>query len=129
MGWIFVTAFHPEGTRLAIAGRRGRLTLWELPQTGTPVRLARIPRYRATAAFNADGSLLAAGHREGVGLWRPGEYAKPAAHLPGRFPVIALAFHPARQAVVGGGLDGSIALWSYDLTSPSFDTAQGTNTT
>ncbi|RSN05744.1 hypothetical protein DMB42_27815 [Nonomuraea sp. WAC 01424] len=126
VGWIFVTALDPGGGRLAIAGRWARLTLWDLPDAGPPVRRARVPLYGYTAAFDADGSLLAAGHRRGVGLWRPAGVPELVTHLPGAFPVTAVAFHPARRAVIGGGLDGSLALWTLDHVAPGIPTGSTT---
>ncbi|MGV9816917.1 hypothetical protein [Nocardia xishanensis] len=130
VGWIFVTAIHPSGSVLAISGRFSRYTLWSMPEIGPPLRHARIRRYGYTAAFSADGALLATGHRKGIGLWNPADLGNPKliAHLPSPFPVTAVAFHPLEDAVIGGGIDGSVAVWKFEEVIPAVpDTASSDN--
>ncbi|MET8453743.1 hypothetical protein [Streptomyces sp. NPDC005209] len=129
VGWIFATAFHPGGGLLAVAGRSGHHTLWSVPRTGPPVRQARIARYGYTAAFSTDGALLATGHPKGAGLWNHADPSHPEliAHIPSTFAVTAVAFHRT-DAVIGGGLDGSLAVWKLDDLIPAVSDAASSDT-
>jgi hypothetical protein len=69
-GEVFAVAFHPDGTRLATAGRDGAVWLWDLARGDEVVRLPGHKSYVWSLAFNRDGTTLASGSGDAtVRLW------------------------------------------------------------
>ena len=67
---VFAVAFHPDGTRLATAGRDGAVWLWDLARGEAVVRLPGHKSYVWSLAFSPDGATLASGSGDGtVRLW------------------------------------------------------------
>ncbi len=67
---VFAVAFHPDGTRLATAGRDGAVWLWDLARGEEVVRLAGHTSYVWSLAFSPDGATLASGSGDAtVRLW------------------------------------------------------------
>jgi WD40 repeat protein len=67
---VFAVAFHPDGTRLATAGRDGPVWLWDLPRGEALVRLPGHKSYVWSLDFSPDGTTLASGSGDGtVRLW------------------------------------------------------------
>jgi hypothetical protein len=67
---VFAVAFHPDGTRLAAAGRDGAVWLWDLARAEAVVRLPGHKGYVWSLAFNPDGTTLASGSEDAtVRLW------------------------------------------------------------
>ena len=67
---VFAVAFHPDGTRLATAGRDGAVWLWDLARGETVVRLPGHKSYVWSLAFSPDGATLASGSGDStVRLW------------------------------------------------------------
>ena len=68
---VFAAAFHPDGTRLATAGRDRAVWLWDLARGEEVARLPGHTSYVWSLAFSPDGATLASGlgrlHR--VRLW------------------------------------------------------------
>ena len=67
-----LAAFHPDGERIALVGRDGRVQLWNI-EAGTP-ESERFPggfpgAEAALLAFSPDGGVIAAGHPWGLRLW------------------------------------------------------------
>jgi hypothetical protein len=63
-------AFHPDGTRLATAGRDRAVCLWDLARGEEVARLQRHTSYVWTLAFSPDGMTLASGSGDfRVRLW------------------------------------------------------------
>jgi WD40 repeat protein len=67
---VYAVAFHPDGTRLATAGRDGAVWLWDLGRGEDVVRLPGHKSYVWSLAFNKDGTTLASGSGDTtVRLW------------------------------------------------------------
>ena len=67
---IFAAAFHPDGTRLATAGRDQAILLWDLARGEEVARLPGHRSYVWSLAFSPDGTTLASGSGDfTVRLW------------------------------------------------------------
>jgi WD40 repeat protein len=120
-GWVYATAFDTTGDTLAVAGKYDAVTLWSVPDLGTPRRVARLKKDAAfTAAFSADGHLLATGHRQGAAIWDTTDLAAPVLlrRFSGYGPMATAEFHPAGGVLVTGGITGSLVAWRLDAVNP-----------
>ena len=67
---VFAVAFHPDGTRLATAGRDRAVWLWDLSRGEEVARLPGHTSYVWSLAFSPDGATLASGSGDTtVRLW------------------------------------------------------------
>jgi len=67
---VFAAAFHPDGTRLATAGRDRAIWLWDLARGEEVARLQGHTDYVWSLAFSPDGTTLASGSGDfTVRLW------------------------------------------------------------
>jgi WD40 repeat protein len=67
---VYAVAFHPDGSRLASAGRDGAVWLWDLARGEAVVRLSGHKSYIWSLAFSPDGATLASGSGDTtVRLW------------------------------------------------------------
>jgi WD40 repeat protein len=67
---VFTAAFHPDGTRLASAGRDRAIWLWDLATGHDVARLPGHTNYVFSLAFSPDGKSLISGSGDGtVRLW------------------------------------------------------------
>ena len=67
---VYAAAFHPQGTRLATAGRDRTVWLWDLARGEPVVRLPGHAMYVWSLAFSPDGKTLASGSGDQtVRLW------------------------------------------------------------
>ncbi len=67
---VFAAAFHPDGTRLATAGRDRAVWLWDLARGEEVARLPGHTSYVWSLAFSPDGATLASGSGDfTVRLW------------------------------------------------------------
>ena len=67
---VFAVAFHPDGTRLATAGRDRAVWLWDLARGEEVARLPGHTSYVWSLAFSPDGATLASGSGDfTVRLW------------------------------------------------------------
>jgi WD40 repeat protein len=67
---VFAVAFHPDGTRLATAGRDRAIWLWDLARGEEVARLPGHTGYVWSLAFSPDGATLASGSGDfTVRLW------------------------------------------------------------
>jgi hypothetical protein len=67
---VFVVAVHPDGTRLATAGRDGAIRVWDTARGREVARLTGHKSYVWSLAFDRDGATLASGSGDAtVRLW------------------------------------------------------------
>jgi hypothetical protein len=67
---VFAAAFHPDGTRLATAGRDRAIWLWDLARGEDVARLQGHASYVWSLAFSPDGATLVSGSGDStVRLW------------------------------------------------------------
>ena len=67
---VFTAAFHPDGTRLASAGRDRAVWLWDLGRGEDVARLPGHTTFVWSLAFSPDGTTLASGSGDNtVHLW------------------------------------------------------------
>ena len=67
---VFAAAFHPDGSRLATAGRDRAVWLWDLATGEEVARLPGHTSYVWSLAFSPDGNTLASGSGDfTVRLW------------------------------------------------------------
>jgi WD40 repeat protein/predicted Ser/Thr protein kinase len=67
---VFAAAFHPDGTRLATAGRDRAIWLWDLNRGEEVARLTGHTSYIWSLAFSPDGKTLVSGSGDStVRLW------------------------------------------------------------
>src|SRR5438876_913546 len=62
---VFAAAFHPDGTRLATAGRDRAIWLWDLTKDEEVARLPGHTSYVWSLAFSPDGKTLVSGSGDG----------------------------------------------------------------
>jgi eukaryotic-like serine/threonine-protein kinase len=67
---VYAVAFHPDGTRLATAGRDGTVWLWDVARGTEVVRLPGHKSFVWSLAFSPNGATLASGSGDAtVRLW------------------------------------------------------------
>jgi WD40 repeat protein len=67
---VYALAYHPDGTRLATAGRDGAVSLWELTRGEEVARLPGHKSFVWSLAFSPDGATLASGSGDStIHLW------------------------------------------------------------
>jgi WD40 repeat protein len=122
--WVLCLAFSPDGKQLVSGGYDENLILWEvagtkkvleLPQKPPPDPKAPPPGKVVwwSAAFSADGKMLAVGGSDGViQLVNPadGKIIRP---IPGHSSsVTGLAFHPSGTVLISASRDRTVRLWN-----------------
>ncbi|MEU7576054.1 caspase family protein [Streptomyces sp. NPDC041068] len=117
--WVNEVAFSADGGMLVSAGDDGAVRLWN-PRTGKPLRsIVAHENGVASAAFSADGALLATagsaldpGDDQTVRLWDPATGQRIRSVEAGREGFWKLAFSPGGTALAGASTEGAVRLWN-----------------
>ncbi len=105
--------FHPDGSRL-LAFIGDEAELWDLDPGGDRIELpeARFQSWETSAAFSADGALLAVGHKRGEArIWTVASLDRPFLVAGHADDVTAVAFNPAGSRLVTASKDGTARIW------------------
>lgn len=111
--------FSPDGSRLATAGKDGRVLIWD---TDTGQLFAELRGHKAgvgAIAWSADGRFVASGDSLGRALlWDPDAEGALTA-LPGHTAAVTtVAFSPRGDRISVGAADGTLRTWSLARLLP-----------
>jgi WD40 repeat protein len=123
-GGYFAVARNPKSDEVAVGGEEGLIRYYSIykKQARTMNRedynllrtYQKMPEPIYTLAFSPDGSMLAAGCRNGeVWVFKTGDTAPVLQLKPGAGTVHTLAWDPVAPVLAVGGFDGSVIL--YDM--------------
>jgi WD40 repeat protein len=96
-----LVAFHPDGRRVAVVDRRGRLRLWDFERNrwhGATFPRGFPPRETDLLAFSADGSIVAAATEDTLSFHDVDRWAPLGQVTLANFGSLRLSFDPARGA-------------------------------
>ena len=126
-GPLHVAAFSPDSARIATASNDGVLRMWDAAapgETDAPlafVDFGSVSNHVLGVGFNPDGSLLAAGTRDGrVRLFEVGEDTlQPRGEPFGAFTaqVNAVAFGPRGEEIAAGSSDTTVRVFDVATTA------------
>lgn len=114
---------HPQGGGLAFCPTLDHISVWDLRRGGLVRRLKGAEGAAAVGrvtqvALNRDGSLVAAGHSDGVVRLYVAADGELKVSLAGhRGSVTAASFGPSGSLLATGGVDGDVVVW--DVTAES----------
>jgi WD40 repeat protein/serine/threonine protein kinase len=127
-GALHRLAFHPDGSRLALATTDGTVLIWD---AATGAELLRRDLHRQTVwalAFSPDGTSVASTGSDGtVKIWdsTTGKLHQDIRAHAGE--VQSVAFHPHKPIVASGGQDATVKLWDT-TTGKEIQTLRGHKT-
>ena len=116
---VLTLAMSPDGKTLVSGAFEQTARLWNIETGKETATLSGHRGVVTSAAWSADGKLLATGERHGsIHIWDAGDSSKPlkniTAHSDGRlgFSVTALAFSRDGKRIASGSYDKTIRIWS-----------------
>ncbi|MCP4653794.1 MAG: hypothetical protein GY856_00095 [bacterium] len=110
-GQVRALAWNPTGAFLA-ASSGPEVLLWEVGEADREPRRLSAESGVLSVAWSSDGRFLAAGTAQGpIMLWEPERPGPPITLLGHTTRVGEVAFHPRRNRLVSGSVDGSLRLW------------------
>ncbi len=112
----FALAISGSGNRIATAGRREVIDVWE-PADGELKRLETLENghteWIQSLAFSpVDGTLASAGKDRVLRLWKPGAMAPFRTLLGHKDRIWSVAWSPDGQRLASAGADGVVKIWS-----------------
>jgi WD40 repeat protein len=104
--------FAPEGDVLALGGKDGRVSVWNLPSGAVVFDSRKHSAIVNAIAFSADGKLLATGSDDRTAIiWEVGS-GKARRTLKGHdFTATSIAFSPGADLLAVGSGNASVVLW------------------
>jgi WD40 repeat protein len=120
-GWIRMSAFSPDGRRLATADEYGNVKLWDTT-TGQETLTLRGHAHGVTCvAFNRDGNrIVSASYDRTVRVWNgkplEGEEGEEVLTLRGHHGGVEdVALSPDGRRLASAGHDGTVCVWDLQL--------------
>jgi eukaryotic-like serine/threonine-protein kinase len=105
-------AFHPDGSRLALATTDGFVLVWDAT-TGKELLCRDLHQRTVWAlAFSPDGKTIASAGSDGtVKIWDSTSGMLRQDIAARQDEIQSVAFHPNKQLVASGGLDNTVKIW------------------
>src|SRR3954470_5030285 len=105
-------AFSPDGRTLAIGGKDGRVTVWDLPRARRLGTLDSAAGPVRAMAFTPHGHRLAVGNNSGtVTFWDSGRHTRLTTLRAQRGAIRGLAINAEGTLLAAAGTDGTVTLW------------------
>lgn len=113
MGEPHQAAFSVDGTRLAVAMGMGGVRIYDTADLTAPLNVLGAPKSSALdVAFSADNSRLAVGYANGsLGVYDGATFDEITLFTGYTDSVVAVAFTPDGQRVIGGSWDMTARVW------------------
>jgi len=96
-------AWNPDGSRLALAQRDGRITVWDTSNSQQLMSLSGSPSSVLTVAWSPDGSMLASGNDHGkLSIWDPDSGLEDHSILCGEGEIQSIRWSPDSRWLAWG---------------------------